>query len=145
MKGGMEHVTIRTDRDDPSPGELKGYFAEVFADLDANPRRLMVAVDVHNDRGALASIAFEDGEPVFRIEGRRDVCFSTSVTTRAPRPGEQHGREYFFITQERFDEMAAAGELLEHAGYVNHSYGTPRGKRLPCDSGHRDSGGPPGP
>ena len=73
VKGGMEHVTIRTDRDDPSPGELKGYFAEVFADLDANPRRLMVAVDVHNDRGALASIAFEDGEPVFRREDRRDA------------------------------------------------------------------------
>ena len=60
------------------------------------------------------------------IEGREDVCFSTSVTTRAPRPGEVDGREYFFITQERFDEMVAAGELLEHAGYVNHSYGTPR-------------------
>lgn len=36
------------------------------------------------------------------------------------------GREYFFITQQRFDEMVAAEELLEHAGYVNHSYGTPR-------------------
>ena len=64
---------------------------------------------------------------VFRaIEGREDVCFSTSVTTRAPRPGEVDGREYFFISQERFDEMVAAGDLLEHAGYVNHSYGTPR-------------------
>lgn len=69
----MEHVTIRTDRDDPSPGELKGYFAEVFSDLEARPRSLMVDVDVHNDRGALASISFEDGEPVFRFEGRRDV------------------------------------------------------------------------
>jgi guanylate kinase len=48
------------------------------------------------------------------------------VTTREPRPGEVDGREYFFITQERFDEMVEAGELLEHAGYVNHSYGTPR-------------------
>jgi guanylate kinase len=36
------------------------------------------------------------------------------------------GREYFFISQDRFDEMVAAEELLEHAGYVNHSYGTPR-------------------
>ena len=48
------------------------------------------------------------------------------MTTREPRPGEVDGREYFFITQERFDEMVEAGELLEHAGYVNHSYGTPR-------------------
>lgn len=60
------------------------------------------------------------------IEGRKDICFSTSVTTRAPRPGEVHGREYFFISQERFDEMVQGEELLEHAGYVNHSYGTPR-------------------
>ena len=60
------------------------------------------------------------------IEGREDVCFSTSVTTRAPRPGEVHGREYFFISQERFDEMVLGDELLEHAGYVSHSYGTPR-------------------
>ena len=64
---------------------------------------------------------------VFRaIEERSDICFSTSVTTRSPRAGEVHGREYFFIDQKRFDEMVANDELLEHATYVNHSYGTPR-------------------
>ena len=61
------------------------------------------------------------------MEDRGDVCFSTSVTTRSPRPGETDGKEYFFITQERFDEMVLRGELLEHASYVKHSYGTPRG------------------
>ena len=60
------------------------------------------------------------------IEGRHDVCFSTSVTTRAPRPGEVDGREYFFIDRERFREMVERDELLEHADYVSNSYGTPR-------------------
>jgi len=60
------------------------------------------------------------------IEGRKDVCFSTSVTTRKPRPGELDGREYFFIKKERFLEMIAGNELLEHATYVENYYGTPR-------------------
>ena len=84
-----------------------------------------------NERGKLIVISGPSGAGkstvVFKaIEGRTDVCFSTSVTTRRPRPGEKDGREYFFITQERFDEMVAGGELLEHAVYVSHSYGTPR-------------------
>ena len=60
------------------------------------------------------------------MAGRQDVCFSTSVTTRSPRPGEVDGREYFFIDRERFDEMVARDELLEHAEYVSNCYGTPR-------------------
>ena len=60
------------------------------------------------------------------IEGREDVCFSTSVTTRSPRPGEVDGREYFFIDFKRFHEMVKNDELLEHAEYVTNCYGTPR-------------------
>ena len=60
------------------------------------------------------------------IQGRNDMCFSTSVTTRSPRPGEVDGKDYFFIDEERFQEMVDHGELLEHARYVSHSYGTPR-------------------
>lgn len=60
------------------------------------------------------------------IEGRTDMCFSTSVTTRKPRPNEVDGREYFFVDLERFDEMVANDELLEHASYVANNYGTPR-------------------
>lgn len=60
------------------------------------------------------------------IEGRTDICFSTSVTTRSPRPGEVHGREYFFVNFERFREMVENDELLEHAEYVANRYGTPR-------------------
>lgn len=69
----MEHVNIVLDWDDPSPAALKGYFAEIFADLDADPRPLMVLVRAYNDRHARVSIGFADGEPVFSIEGRRDV------------------------------------------------------------------------
>ena len=60
------------------------------------------------------------------IEGRKDICFSTSVTTRKARPGELDGREYFFIKQERFKEMIENDELLEYAVYVENYYGTPR-------------------
>ena len=60
------------------------------------------------------------------IEGREDVCFSTSVTTRKPRPSEVDGREYFFVDLDRFKEMVDNDELLEHATDVANSYGTPR-------------------
>ena len=50
-----------------------------------------------------------------------------SVTTRARRPGEKEGKHYYFIAQEKFDEMVAAGELLEYARVFGRSYGTPRG------------------
>ncbi len=60
------------------------------------------------------------------MEGRDDVCFSTSVTTRKPRSGEVDGKEYFFVDLDRFKEMVENDELLEHAEYVANSYGTPR-------------------
>lgn len=60
------------------------------------------------------------------INGRQDMCFSTSVTSRKPRPGEVDGREYFFIDPERFEQMVENDELLEHAVYVGNYYGTPR-------------------
>jgi guanylate kinase len=55
------------------------------------------------------------------------VWLSVSVTTRAPRPGEQDGTHYWFVDQARFDQLVAQGELLEHASYAGASYGTPRG------------------
>ena len=56
---------------------------------------------------------------------RDDLCFSVSVTTRKPRPGEVNGKDYFFISKEQFDQMAENNELLEYATYVENSYGTP--------------------
>lgn len=54
-----------------------------------------------------------------------EVWLSVSVTTRRPRPGEVHGREYFFVGEPEFGEMASAGLLLEWARYAGNYYGTP--------------------
>ena len=83
------------------------------------------------NRGRLIVISGPSGAGkstiVFKaIEGRDDMCFSTSVTSRKARPGEVDGREYFFIDRERFLQMIANDELLEHAEYVGNFYGTPR-------------------
>ena len=51
---------------------------------------------------------------------------SVSVTTRPPRPGEAHGREYYFVSERDFDAMAADGKLLEWAQFAGNKYGTPR-------------------
>lgn len=53
-------------------------------------------------------------------------ALSISSTTRAPRPGEVNGREYFFVSTEEFENMIAQDALIEHAQYVNNYYGTPR-------------------
>ncbi len=84
-----------------------------------------------NERGKLIVISGPSGAGkstvVFKaIEGRSNVCFSTSVTTRKPRPNEVDGKEYFFVDLDRFKEMVENDELLEHAEYVANSYGTPR-------------------
>ncbi|MEO6811880.1 MAG: guanylate kinase [Isosphaeraceae bacterium] len=50
---------------------------------------------------------------------------SVSATTRAPRPGEQHGVDYFFVTLEEFEAIRARDELLEWAEVHGHYYGTP--------------------
>lgn len=53
-------------------------------------------------------------------------ALSISATTRAPRPGEVNGREYFFVSTEEFENMIAQDALIEHAQYVNNYYGTPQ-------------------
>ena len=55
-----------------------------------------------------------------------NYALSVSMTTRAPRPGEENGREYFFITREQFEKNIADGKLIEHAQYVGNYYGTPK-------------------
>jgi guanylate kinase len=51
--------------------------------------------------------------------------YSISCTTRAPRPGEIDGVNYFFVSRRRFEELVAQGFFLEHATYDGHLYGTP--------------------
>lgn len=52
--------------------------------------------------------------------------FSVSATTRAPRSGEEHGREYYFHSREEFQEMVAKGDMLEHAEVFGNYYGSPK-------------------
>lgn len=56
-----------------------------------------------------------------------EIAYSVSATTRSPRPGETHGREYWFLSPEEFEAMAVREEFLEHESYVGRRYGTPRG------------------
>lgn len=51
---------------------------------------------------------------------------SISVTTRPPRPGEQEGRDYAFVSSGQFHDLVEKGDLLEHAEVFGHSYGTPK-------------------
>lgn len=55
-----------------------------------------------------------------------DIWLSVSVTTRAPRPGETDGVEYYFVDDDRFDELIADDGLLEWARFAGRRYGTPR-------------------
>ncbi|MCL2378145.1 MAG: guanylate kinase [Defluviitaleaceae bacterium] len=66
------------------------------------------------------------GTVVKRLDPVLGYAVSISVTTRKPRDGEKHGRDYFFITEDEFVGMRTENALLEHFAYVNNYYGTPR-------------------
>lgn len=55
-----------------------------------------------------------------------ELELSVSATTRRPRPGETHGVDYWFLTDEEFERRVAAGEFVEHAAYSGRRYGTLR-------------------
>ena len=55
-----------------------------------------------------------------------DYFLSISCTTRAPREGEEHGREYFFVSREEFETMIKNDEMIEWAEYAGNYYGTPK-------------------
>lgn len=56
----------------------------------------------------------------------QNLALSISITTRARREGEEHGRDYFFVTKEEFADLLMNDELLEHAKVFDYYYGTPR-------------------
>lgn len=58
------------------------------------------------------------------MEQHPDYVFSVSATTRAPRPGEVDGKDYFFIDAETFDRWVEEGRFLEYARFFDRSYGT---------------------
>ena len=60
----------------------------------------------------------------FLEEFKSEVIFSISCTTRKPRPGEVHGKDYFFVDQKTFEKMIEKDELLEWANVHGNYYGT---------------------
>jgi guanylate kinase len=72
------------------------------------------------------------------VADHADLELSVSCTTRAPRPGEQDGREYFFVQRPGFDAMVAEHAFLEWAEVHDHRYGTPRAPVLAALEKGRD-------
>lgn len=67
------------------------------------------------------------GTVIAEVRRRRpQIAHSVSITTRAPRPGETEGVHYFFRSNEEFQKLLKAGEILEHDNYCGNYYGTPR-------------------
>ncbi len=60
------------------------------------------------------------------LERVPELELSISATTRPPRPGEQDGRDYHFLTEEEFARRVSRGDFVEHAAYSGHRYGTLR-------------------
>jgi len=60
------------------------------------------------------------------LASRSDIGYSVSATTRAMRPGEVNGRDYWFLSEDEFEAKVMAGEFLEHASYHGRRYGTLR-------------------
>ncbi len=60
------------------------------------------------------------------LEADPNIVMSVSATTRAKRPDETEGVDYFFVTAEKFRKAVEAGEFLEHAKVFDHRYGTPK-------------------
>jgi len=90
----------------------------------------MDAVSMINRRGLLLVLSSPSGAGKSTIakallESDDDLTMSVSATTRKPRPGEVDGEHYVFLTPERFQEMVAGNEFLEHATVFGNSYGTP--------------------
>jgi len=87
-----------------------------------------------NHRGLLIVLSGPSGvgkgtvrKALFDMHGQ-NLTYSVSMTTRAPRPGEVDGVDYYFVTREEFERQIAKGNLLEYAEFVGNYYGTPKDK-----------------
>ena len=60
------------------------------------------------------------------LDARRDITFSVSATTRAPREGEVDGVNYYFVSHEKFRQMIEKDEFVEYDDHMKNFYGTPR-------------------
>lgn len=84
-----------------------------------------------NKRGILLVISGPAGSgkgTVVRLlrEQLPEIGLSVSATTRAPRPGEEDGVQYYFMSRDDFEEALTRGEILEHTVYCGNYYGTPK-------------------
>jgi len=86
---------------------------------------------VENKQGLLLVISGPSGAGKGTIckqllESVPGVSYSVSATTREPRNGEVEGKDYYFVSREKFPELIAQDQLLEHAEFCGNYYGTPR-------------------
>jgi guanylate kinase len=101
--------------------------------MSSRVKELKLAGPVNNatSRGTLFVVSSPSGGgkgTIIRhvLEVVENLSYSVSYTTRAPRPGEVNGREYFFVSRDIFEEMSATGEFLEWACVHGNLYGTAR-------------------
>ncbi|MBD3678098.1 MAG: guanylate kinase [Rhodobacteraceae bacterium] len=83
-------------------------------------------------RGLLIILSSPSGAGKSTLAGRLrrwdpTIRFSVSATTRPPRAGEEHGREYYFHSRDEFQKMVDGGGMLEHAEVFGNLYGSPKG------------------
>ena len=94
--------------------------ASVFDKLKSDRRGLMVVLSSPSGAGKTTLTRK-------LLADHPDMAMSISATTRPMRPGEEEGKDYFFIDKTRFGELEAAGEFIEHAKVFDNYYATPRG------------------
>ncbi len=83
--------------------------------MSAKPLLIVISGPSGSGKGTLCSML---------RQALPDLAYSVSVTTRHPRPGEQNGVDYFFISDDEFQRMIDRGEFLEWAEVYGHRYGT---------------------
>lgn len=92
----------------------------------------MNAIESGNRRGLMLVLSSPSGAGKTSLarkllDSDDEITMSISATTREKRPGEEHGKDYYFVEHDRFREMVSNDELLEHAVVFGNFYGTPRG------------------
>ena len=91
----------------------------------------MIMAQTQSRRGLLLILSSPSGAGKSTLSRKlldwdQTIRFSVSATTRAPRPGEEDGREYYFRSRQDFEDMVKTGEMLEHAEVFGNFYGSPK-------------------
>jgi guanylate kinase len=111
--------------------------------INSQVERMMQVLSIKS--GATTSVSTKECQPLGRLivltgpsgvgkgtlmrsllQRHPELYYSVSVTTRAPRPGEIDGKNYYFISRSKFEQLVAQGEFLEWAEFAGNYYGTPR-------------------